>query len=80
MASNQRRTGTFKWEARMALYEHFQNKYGLSTEEVDSEIERVKENFKLRQHQAIEPKELWQKVGMDLERKLSEKKKKKTIG
>jgi len=69
----QRRTEQFRWEARMALYEYFEKRFNLRPEAVDIEIEAIMERFKLRQGQPIDPKELWQKVGLELERKLTAK-------
>jgi len=65
------RTKKFRWEARMALYEHFIAKHGLSQEVVDEQIDSVMQEFKLRKGEVIEPKELWQKVGNELEKKIN---------
>lgn len=67
----QPRTGQFRWEARMALYEYFEKNFNLRPEAVAIEIDAIMDRFKLRQGQPIDPKELWQKVGMELEKRLT---------
>jgi hypothetical protein len=64
-----KRTGTFKWESKSELYHYFSSKFALSKSAIDQEIEAAMNGFKLRSGKAIDPKELWQKVGMSLERK-----------
>jgi hypothetical protein len=65
----EKRIGAFKWESKAELYSYFSARFALSKVEVDREIDAALANFKLRAGKTIEPKELWQKVGMSLERK-----------
>lgn len=64
--------GSFTWDSKQDLYEYFNGMYGISGDEVDVEIERVLESFRVRQGTPIDTQELWQKVGADLERRLSQ--------
>lgn len=66
----QRRTGQFRWEARMELYDYFGTHYNLKPEAIDIEIEAVMDGFKERKGCPIDPRELWQKVGTEVERRL----------
>jgi len=67
-----RRTDTFRWNSKQELCDFFNREYGLSRKIVDSEINEVMKTFKLRQGNAVSTQELWQKVGMILEKKLKE--------
>ena len=64
------RTNEFRWESRYELYSYFKEKHGMEREDVDREIQRVMARFRPRKGQSIHTKELWQKVGTDLERSL----------
>ncbi len=64
------RTTVFLWPTKQDLYDHFEMTYNLSKDEVDEEIEQAMREFRLRKGRPVEPKELWQKVGMSLKRKL----------
>jgi hypothetical protein len=66
----QHRSTSFRWEARAALYDHFSATHGLDKHRIDVEIADASKVFKLRKGQAIEPRELWQKVGLQLEQKI----------
>jgi hypothetical protein len=72
---DEKRTNSFLWESRQELYDYFKTAYSLSKTEVDIEIDIAMSNFRFRTGQAINTKELWQKVGMALERKLAGTKK-----
>ena len=63
------RTDTFRWHSKQELYTYFDETYGLKQHHVDMEIVNVGENFKIRKNQTINTAELWQKVGLNLERK-----------
>ena len=65
-----KRTTVFLWPTKQHLYDHFEMTYNLSREEIDQAIEEAKAEFRLRRGKPVEPKELWQKVGMTLKRKL----------
>lgn len=60
------RTSDFLWHSKQELYSYFSEKHDLSPKEIDTEIERVMEGFRLRQGQSIKTQELWQKVGLNL--------------
>ncbi len=64
------RTTVFLWPTREHLYEHFEMTYNLSREEIDEAIEEAKRGFRLRKGKPVEPKELWQKTGMMLKRRM----------
>ncbi len=66
------RTGTFRWNSKQELCDFFNREYGLSRKIVDSEINEVMKTFKLRQGAAVSTQELWQKVGLVLEKKIKE--------
>ncbi|KMQ50049.1 hypothetical protein CHISP_3003 [Chitinispirillum alkaliphilum] len=61
------RTENYRWPTRHDLYDYFYKIYSLEQSEIDSEIESVKDSFKIRSGEAIRPQELWQKVGKNLE-------------
>jgi GTPase SAR1 family protein len=65
-----KRTTVFLWATKQELYDHFEMTYNLTREEIDQEVEASMRVFKLRKGKPVEPKELWQKVGMGLKRKL----------
>lgn len=64
------RTTVFLWPTKQHLYDHFEMTYNLSRQEIDKAIEEAMAEFRLRKGKPVEPKELWQKVGMSLKRKL----------
>jgi hypothetical protein len=64
-----KRTLTFRWESKQELYTYFDETYGLKKQHIDKEIKSVREDFKIRKDQMINIAELWQKVGMNLEKK-----------
>jgi len=68
--TEEKRTANFLWNTRHDLYNYFRKVYGVSREEVDAAIDTAKVNFTLRRNQAINTRELWQKAGMSLEKKL----------
>jgi hypothetical protein len=41
----------------------------MSKEDVATEIERARQDFKLRQHKVIDMRDLWQKVGLSVIRR-----------
>jgi hypothetical protein len=63
------RTQDFKWHSKQELYGYFDETFGLQKQHVDREILMVRANFKERKNQTINTAELWQKVGLNLERK-----------
>lgn len=64
------RTTVFLWPTREHLYDHFEMTYNLSRQEVDKAIEEAKTGFRLRKGQPVDSRELWQKTGMMLKRRL----------
>jgi len=66
-----KRLEDFTWYSKQELYEYFQGMYRVSKEEVDKEIDHALKSFKLRKGKPIDPKELWQKVGGAIEKRLS---------
>jgi hypothetical protein len=67
--NSKKRTAAFRWHSKQELYAYFNDIYGLKQQHVDNEIVRVQANFKIRKNQTIHTAELWQKVGLNLERK-----------
>ena len=68
MTDNQNRTQTFRWNTRWELYDYFGENFNLTKKEIDQEIFAVMEEFKPRKGRAIKTSELWQKVGLTLEK------------
>jgi 4-diphosphocytidyl-2-C-methyl-D-erythritol kinase len=66
------RTGSFRWNSKQELCDYFNRQYGLTRKIVETEINEVMKTFRLRQGEAVTTQELWQKVGIDLEKKLRE--------
>ena len=67
--SAKQRTSAFKWHSKQELYKYFEETFGLQKRHVDREILMVRTNFKERKNQTINTAELWQKVGLNLEKK-----------
>lgn len=64
------RTQEFLWHSRQELYSYFEQMHGLARTDVDDEILRTMETFRPRTGNPIEPRELWQKTGIELERRM----------
>lgn len=62
------RTSRFRWNSKNSLYEYFHKYYDISRDGVDEEITNTMKTFKPRKGQPLHTVELWQKVGMTLER------------
>jgi hypothetical protein len=67
--TSKQRTSAFKWRSKQELYNYFEETFGLQKRHVDREILMVRMNFKVRKNQTINTAELWQKVGLNLEKK-----------
>jgi hypothetical protein len=64
------RTSRFHWQNKQELYGFFITAYCISRDEIDKEIDSAIASFQLRKGQAIKTQELWQKVGLNLIKKL----------
>lgn len=64
-----KRTESFRWNSRWDLYAYFRINFNLVKKDVDNEIRAVMATFKPRKGRIIRTKELWQKVGLNLEKK-----------
>lgn len=64
-----KRGDDFRWATRYELYDYFRKNFGLVKKDVDKEIRAVMATFKPRRFRVIRTKELWQKVGLNLEQK-----------
>ncbi len=64
------RTKQFKWDSRCDLYNYFSKNHSLDKERIDLRIDQTMIKFRPRRGQAIHTRELWQKVGLDIEREL----------
>jgi hypothetical protein len=62
------RTSRFRWSSKNSLYDYFHKYYNISRDEVDEEINNTMKTFKPRKGQPLHTAELWQKVGMTLEK------------
>jgi hypothetical protein len=62
------RTKRFRWNSKNSLYNYFYKHYDIGREIVDKEITNSTKTFKQRQGQPFRPAELWQKVGVKLEK------------
>lgn len=62
------RTTSFRWNSRSELYHYFKENFDIDSEMVDSAINRVMADFKPRMGQIVRTQELWQKVGLVLEK------------
>lgn len=67
----QPRKKVFAWQTKQELYEYFEGAYNLKRSVIDEEIEEVLKIFKLRKGEPINPQELWEKVGANLEKHLN---------
>jgi hypothetical protein len=63
------RKTTYYWKTRHALESYLYAYCMMSKEEVATEIENARKDFKLRQHKVLDMKDLWQKVGLSVIRK-----------
>jgi hypothetical protein len=66
------RTESFRWNSKQELCDFFNRQFGLTRKIVESEINEVMKTFRLRQGEAVTTQELWQKVGINLEKKIRE--------
>ena len=67
------RNENFSWNTRQALFDYFHQQYHIDTATVNSEIYRALDAFKLRKDRPIDPRELWQKAGNAMRRRLRRK-------
>jgi 4-diphosphocytidyl-2-C-methyl-D-erythritol kinase len=66
------RTGSFRWNSKQELCDYFNRQYGLTRKIIEIEIKEASATFRLRQGEAVMTQELWQKVGITLEKKLED--------
>jgi 4-diphosphocytidyl-2-C-methyl-D-erythritol kinase len=66
------RTGSFRWNSKQELCDYFNRQYGLTKKIIETEIKEAAATFRLRKAEAVATRELWQKVGISLEKKLLE--------
>jgi 4-diphosphocytidyl-2-C-methyl-D-erythritol kinase len=71
-ATFRERTGSFRWNSKQELCDYFNRQHGLTRKIVEGEISEVMKTFRLRQGEAVTTQELWQKVGINLEKKITE--------
>ena len=64
------RIENFTWNSRHDLYQYFEKEYHIKQSEVNKEIYKVMKSFRLRKGRPIDARELWQKAGSNLERRL----------
>ncbi len=62
------RTSRFRWNSKSSLYDYFHKYYAIDRDLVDDAIANSMKTFKPRQGQPLRTAELWQKVGVILER------------
>jgi hypothetical protein len=63
------RRESFAWQSKQELYDYFMAIYQIERSVIDNEIEEVLKNFQIRQGRPINPQELWEKVGVNLEQR-----------
>lgn len=66
------RSDSFRWRSKQELCNYFSIRHGLGTRLVEAEIAEAMKSFRLRKHQPIKMQELWQKVGLRIEKKLQQ--------
>ena len=64
------RIENFTWNSRQDLYKYFKDKFQIEKPEVNNAIYKAMASFRLRKGRPIDPRELWQKVGCNLKRRL----------
>ncbi|NLD93550.1 MAG: hypothetical protein GX639_12885 [Fibrobacter sp.] len=62
------RTSRFRWNSKSSLYDYFHKYYDMGRDVIDDEISNSMKTFKPRQGQPVRTAELWQKVGIILEK------------
>jgi len=62
------RTNRFRWNSKKSLYNYFHKYYNFGRDIVNNEITNAMKTFKWRQGQPHRFAELWQKVGITLEK------------
>jgi hypothetical protein len=62
------RTNTYHWNSKNSLYSYFCKYYNIDPDEVNSAIKESLKTFKQRQGQPKRIAELWEKVGLTLEK------------
>ena len=65
---SEQRSDAFRWHTRYELYDYFRSNFNLVKKDIDREIYKVMASFKPRKGRAIRTSELWQKVGLNLEK------------
>ncbi len=66
------RHDSYRWNSKQELCDYFSIHYGLNRTVVEAEITEVTKLFRVRRGRAINTPELWQKVGLHLEKKIKE--------
>lgn len=64
------RTNTYHWKSKSSLYSYFCKYYNLDPDEVSNAIKDSLETFKRREGQPFHAAQLWQKVGLTLEKNI----------
>ena len=62
------RTKRFRWNSKNSLYDYFHKYYDINQDTIDKEITNSRKTLKPRQGKAPRSVELWQKVGITLEK------------
>lgn len=65
------RINDFTWNSRQDLYTYFRKEYHVNKSEVNTAIYRAMKSFRLRRGMPIDPRELWEKAGCSLKRRLT---------
>ncbi len=64
------RQKNFTWNSRQDLYKYFKREYHLNKSEVNKAIYQAMKSFRLRRGKPIDPRELWEKAGSNLKKRL----------
>jgi hypothetical protein len=67
-----KRQNSFRWNSKQELCDYFSIHHGLGKKLVEAEIEEAIRSFRIRKGQTIQTPELWQKVGLAIERKIKD--------
>ena len=66
-----KRVENYTWNSRQDLYKYFKKEYHINKPEVNNAIYRVMKSFRFRRGKPIDPRELWEKAGSSLKRRLT---------
>ena len=66
-----KRVENYTWNSRQDLYKYFDTEYHINRSEVNKAIYLAMKSFRLRRGKPIDPRELWEKAGSSLKKRLT---------